>query len=217
MTKDHEDELTKERILNEAEILFAQKGYKSVNIREITKAANCNLAAVNYYFGSKKNLYLDVFRSRWMARAKRLQEFFKSSLGSISPNSPAKIVEALAYTFLKGPLSEEERHRHHQLIAREMAQPTEALEMIIDQMIKPFIKELSDMLLPSMSKDITKEELILNILSMFAIVLYFNFARKAVTSIINRPYDSEFKTKLIEHIINFSLYGLSGSQKEELK
>ena len=38
---------TKERILDEAEALFAQKGYDAVSVREITGAANCNLAAVN--------------------------------------------------------------------------------------------------------------------------------------------------------------------------
>ena len=36
---------TKERLLDEAEILFAGKGYHAVSVREITRAANCNLAA----------------------------------------------------------------------------------------------------------------------------------------------------------------------------
>ena len=49
---------TRERILVEAETLFAEKGYEAVSIREITGAAECNLAAVNYHFGTKQNLYL---------------------------------------------------------------------------------------------------------------------------------------------------------------
>ncbi|MEJ2220434.1 MAG: TetR family transcriptional regulator, partial [Desulfobacterales bacterium] len=57
---------TRERILDEAESLFALKGYDAVSVREITGAANCNLAAVNYHFGNKRNLYLEVFRSRWL-------------------------------------------------------------------------------------------------------------------------------------------------------
>jgi len=57
---------TKERILNEAEALFAQKGYHAVSVREITTAAECNLAAINYHFGNKQNLYMEVFRSRWI-------------------------------------------------------------------------------------------------------------------------------------------------------
>ena len=64
---------TRERILDEAEILFAGQGYHAVSVREITSAAQCNLAAVNYHFGNKHNLYLEVFRSRVIPRAERLQ------------------------------------------------------------------------------------------------------------------------------------------------
>ena len=62
------NDLTRERVLDEAETLFAQKGYHAVSVREITTAAECNLAAVNYHFGNKQNLYLEVFRERWFPR-----------------------------------------------------------------------------------------------------------------------------------------------------
>lgn len=42
---------THERLLDHAERLFAEKGFAVVNVREITTAANCNLAAINYHFG----------------------------------------------------------------------------------------------------------------------------------------------------------------------
>jgi hypothetical protein len=45
---------TKERLLAMAERLFAEKGYDGVSVREITHCAECNLAAINYYFGNKK-------------------------------------------------------------------------------------------------------------------------------------------------------------------
>ena len=65
MSKENREELTRERILDTAEVLFAQKGFEAVSVREITAAASCNLAGVNYHFGNKENLYLEVFRSRW--------------------------------------------------------------------------------------------------------------------------------------------------------
>jgi AcrR family transcriptional regulator len=62
MPRENREELTKERILDTAEVLFAQKGYRAVSVREITSAARCNLAAVNYHFGKKENLYLEPCR-----------------------------------------------------------------------------------------------------------------------------------------------------------
>lgn len=52
----------REKILDVAENLFAEKGYTETSIREITKKAHCNLSAVNYYFHGKENLYIEVFR-----------------------------------------------------------------------------------------------------------------------------------------------------------
>ena len=52
---------TVERILDVAEILFAEKGFAETSLRLITSKAGVNLAAVNYHFGSKKSLIQAVF------------------------------------------------------------------------------------------------------------------------------------------------------------
>jgi len=55
---------TRERILGAAETLFARHGFAGASLRQVTAAANVNLAAVNYHFGSKDNLIEEVFRRR---------------------------------------------------------------------------------------------------------------------------------------------------------
>ena len=52
---------TAERILDAAEVLFAERGFAETSLRTITSAAGVNLAAVNYHFGSKKELIQAVF------------------------------------------------------------------------------------------------------------------------------------------------------------
>lgn len=52
---------TVERILDAAELLFAEKGFAETSLRLITSKAEVNLAAVNYHFGSKKALIQAVF------------------------------------------------------------------------------------------------------------------------------------------------------------
>jgi len=56
---------TKNKILDSAEMLFAGKGFNNTSLREITSQAEVNLAAVNYHFGSKKELIKAVM-SRYM-------------------------------------------------------------------------------------------------------------------------------------------------------
>jgi TetR/AcrR family transcriptional regulator, regulator of cefoperazone and chloramphenicol sensitivity len=203
-----DNDRTKERILDEAEALFALKGYDSVSVREITGAANCNLAAVNYHFGNKKKLYLEVFRSRWLPRATRIKKKFQESLKATGSLTPSAVVQSLARSFLEGPLSEEEHHRHHQLIFSELAKPTEAFEMVADQAFRPLFDSLIEDLRCVLPDDIGEERLALNICSVFAMVLYFNFARTLISSFTGCDYDAAFKGRLVDHIVEFSINGL---------
>ncbi|UCG19956.1 MAG: CerR family C-terminal domain-containing protein [Deltaproteobacteria bacterium] len=215
MSQKNGEDLTRERILDTAEVLFAQKGYRAVSVREITSAAECNLAAVNYHFGNKENLYLEVFRSRWVPRATRVRESFRKSLARQGSLSEAKVVRALAQAFVDGPLSDDERLRHSQLMTREMTQPTKAFKHVAEQVIQPFFKEVSDQLDSVLSNKVGEEQMLLNIFSIFAMVLYFNFARVAVSRLTGRKYDSAFRALLVEQITQFSLRGLGVEKMEE--
>ncbi len=52
------------QILEEAEKLFAEKGFNGTSIRDIAQAAEINLAMVSYYFGSKNKLLEAIFNYR---------------------------------------------------------------------------------------------------------------------------------------------------------
>lgn len=51
---------TRDRVLDAAEVLFAERGFAEVSLRAITTLAKVNLAAVNYHFGSKDGLVFEV-------------------------------------------------------------------------------------------------------------------------------------------------------------
>lgn len=55
---------TKKRILDHAEALFMEHGFEATSLRSITAAAKVNLAAVNYHFGSKEELFQAVLTRR---------------------------------------------------------------------------------------------------------------------------------------------------------
>ncbi len=52
---------TKEKILESADNLFASLGFAGASVRQIASDAGVNLAAINYHFKSKENLYWEVF------------------------------------------------------------------------------------------------------------------------------------------------------------
>src|ERR1700710_3105646 len=55
---------TRVALLDAAERLFSQHGIEGTSVRDIVTAAGTNLAAINYHFGSKDHLALQVFARR---------------------------------------------------------------------------------------------------------------------------------------------------------
>jgi AcrR family transcriptional regulator len=136
------EDFTKDRILIAAEHLFAEKGYDAVTIREITSKARCNLSLVYYYFGSKKKLYLEVFRERWAKRAKELHEAFFNAIEDCKPDTLNDILRILTMIYLERKMDTQHLQVHLQLISRELQKPTEALDFIFHDIIKPFFSKL---------------------------------------------------------------------------
>jgi len=71
---DDADRPTPARVLAAAERLFATRGIDAVSVRDITEAAGANLAAVNYYFGSKHGLIVAIVQRRADQLAQRRAE-----------------------------------------------------------------------------------------------------------------------------------------------
>ncbi|HHT35342.1 MAG: TetR/AcrR family transcriptional regulator [Bacteroidia bacterium] len=55
---------TEEKIIRAADKIFTQKGYAATRTREIAEEAGTNLALLNYYFGSKQNLFRNVVKQK---------------------------------------------------------------------------------------------------------------------------------------------------------
>ena len=86
---------TRQRILGAAEELFAERGFAGASLRQVTAAANVNLAAVNYHFGSKDNLIEEVFRRRLDELSRRRLERLAAIEAAGTPT-----LEAVLHAFI---------------------------------------------------------------------------------------------------------------------
>lgn len=87
---------TRSRILDAAEVLFMAHGLEATTLRQITAAAQANLAAVNYHYGSKDALIEAVFRRRLNGlneECLRALDKLEAEAGA-EPVRPSPIVEA---------------------------------------------------------------------------------------------------------------------------
>jgi AcrR family transcriptional regulator len=131
-----------ERLVEAAEDLFCRRGFNETSVRDIAAAAGCNVASVNYYFGGKENLYLEIWR-RWLAqmRETRLASIEKVMSGQ-GPPQLEDLLRSHAVSFLDPLIKGDRQCRFVNLMAREMIDPHLPRGMFLDEMVTPVMSAL---------------------------------------------------------------------------
>lgn len=145
---------TRDRILDAAEALFAEQGFYVTTLREITQAADVNLAAVNYHFGSKQALIIEVFRRRMdQLNADRLERL-DSAIQEQSPPALESVLDAFVYPALAlmGD-GGDGGHRFMQLLMRAYADHDETLHGAIREEYGHIMRKFADALVASAANE----------------------------------------------------------------
>ena len=89
---------TRLKILDAAERLFGEEGYRAVSLRHVTASAGVNLAAIHYYFGSKEELLDELVMRKVAPVNEERMEWLRRLREEAGPNPVA--VEDLLGAFL---------------------------------------------------------------------------------------------------------------------
>jgi TetR/AcrR family transcriptional regulator, regulator of cefoperazone and chloramphenicol sensitivity len=130
------DKETRERLLDAAGRLFAERGFKEVSIREICKEADANIAAVNYYFRDKAGLYRELLAHMvdvtWRCEREKLE---KDLNGKPPEEKLYMYVRKFIGDLLKNP--DERSMVLEQLLNREMVDPSPEFEVVFEKGMRP--------------------------------------------------------------------------------
>ncbi len=134
---------TADRLVQSAESLFAEKGYDGASVREITRAADCNIASVNYYFGDKLSLYHAVFQRRFTElRDQRVSSIRQVMNRPAPPPNLRDLIGGFAAAFVRPIETEGPNGNLLRLFAWEMISPRLSRETFTREMIDPVTKHL---------------------------------------------------------------------------
>jgi AcrR family transcriptional regulator len=134
-----QDQETRSRLLQTARRLFPERGYQGVGVREICREAGANIAAVNYHFGGKLGLYTEVVQ----AAIDVLRETNEAAMQA-PPGTPAdERLRMFIRVFLRNIIGKGRGSWIHKLMSRELDDPTPALNLVVEQAIRPRIEYLS--------------------------------------------------------------------------
>ena len=196
---------TRQRLLDAAGEVFAEQGFRLASVREICDRASANIAGVNYHFGDKQRLYSEVLQFAH-ACAAPIEEVRKILA---APVAPAEKLGLFVHEFLQSVLASGRPAWAGRLMAREMVEPTEALDEIVEQQIRPKFAVLRELVAAILGVPAEHAAVRWYAASVIAQCLFWHNNR----AIIERLYpdlraNEGYITFLAEHVTRFSLAGM---------
>ena len=198
-------ELSKDRLLLAAVEVFAEKGFQNATVREICSRVDANVAAVNYYYRSKENLYTEALMFAFRQAEKR----YPLSHAGSRAFTPQERLRQFVVVFLNRMLDDSALGHHGKLIAHEIANPTKALDEIVDSFIKPVFTLLEDIVIQSAGKSLGKPELRRCLLSILGQCLMFKHSRAVIDRVCPEVIAGREEIEACaDHIANFSFFAI---------
>lgn len=196
---------TEARLLEAAGEIFAEFGYRAATVRQICEKAGANVAAVNYHFGDKERLYLAVLHSVPDAHAEKYPSHGKLRAGS----SPEDRLRAYIEALLQRVFDPGKPGWHAKIIARELAEPTRALDSLLEEIARPLHRDLAGIVRELLGPGAGEDDVRFCALSIMGQCVYYHHARAVVARLYPEQNNSaDGIAPLVDHITEFSLAGL---------
>ncbi len=202
---------TYQSLLRIAAEVFAEKGYRDATIAEICRRARANVAAVNYHFGDKKNLYREAWRHSFLQSINA-----HPPDGGVSNDAPLEErfqgrVMALIHRIA------DKNNKNFLILHKELVNPTGLLEEAIRKELRPLHDKMETLvreLLGPRASDVKVRFCVISIISQCINPMVAKKGRKGKKEVKEGPPGIEDIKAYAEHVVKFSLAGIRSICKE---
>jgi len=205
-----------DRLLDAAEELFCEHGFEGTSIRDIAASADCNIAAVNYYFGGKEKLYIEVWRRHLIPiRDLRIASINKVMAQNKGQPQLEELLRSFADTFVDPLVDANRTSRLGKLMAREYIDGHLSANMFVDEVITPTMTAMRKALVKT-NPDLDESKVPLVVFSVVGQLLHLVHVKAMLEQVGDDSHLPIFdSTEVINHIIKFSLAGIRAYTKGE--
>lgn len=207
-TEDASNMTVQQRLLDAAEELFSDHGFAGTSVRDIAAAADCNVAAVNYYFGGKDKLYHEVWRRQLLRmRDERLESINKVMSQNEEDPELEDLLKSFAHAFI-GPLVNETKARClMKLMAREMIDQHLPENVIVEEIIRPTMAAMREAL-AKVCPTLHESKVPLVVFSLVGQLIHAVRVRAMFEHTESAEMPMLDLNEVINHIIRFSAAGI---------
>jgi len=196
---------TRKSLLAAASQVFAEKGYRDATIAEICQRAKANVAAVNYHFGDKKNLYIETWRHSFVESLK-----VHPPDGGVSDDAePEERLRGQIEAFLRRIA--DNNNKEFLIVHRELANPTGLLEEVTRKDLRPLREKMESLvreLLGPLASDMQVRFCAIGIVSQCITPMLMRKMESKKQDVKNDSPGIDDIDSYANHVVEFSLAGI---------
>ena len=214
---DKERSETKLAIILAAGELFAEHGLEGTSIRPIAQKAGVNIAAINYHFGSKENLYTEILKYIFLHNQSetKISEFIEESKTITAPDEIAQFLDKFIRSKFVSFFSPEKPSWFTRLILQSFSVPTSSLREIVEDYFLPEIKALTDIIHRS-NPSMTEQKAQIWSLSIQGQMAFYGLCKIPILILLDKEeYDLKFIEAVAEHVAQTTITSLGLPQPKE--
>jgi TetR/AcrR family transcriptional regulator, regulator of cefoperazone and chloramphenicol sensitivity len=198
---------THDRLLAAATEVFSEVGYRNATLREICRRGRANIAAVNYYFRDKEQLYTAVLHRAITTAGEGL-----ARLAPDPRHAPEEKLRLFIRELMRTLLGGDRPVQLLRLVAHEMVEPTPALDLTVEKAVRP-VNEIISGIVAELAPPGTPRERIRDCVgSILAQCSSYQHSEAFIERLDHmNVHDPATIENLAEHIFRFSLGGIRGA------
>jgi AcrR family transcriptional regulator len=213
MAKRRDGLITKDKILSAACEVFAEKGYHDATVEDICTRAATNIAAVNYHFGSKDQLYAQVWRHAFDVATEAYPP--EGGLGPEAP--PHERLRGTIHSLVVKTVDPGRIGHAGKLLLREMVSPTDVIKQIKHDALEPLHERTNRLMTELLGPNASREQILLCEMSVIhqciAIGIRLFRGKMPLRMRLDMPIEVLVET-LTDHITQFSLAGIQAVRQQ---
>lgn len=197
---------TREQLLAAASTVFAEGGFRQATVRDICRRAGANVAAVNYHFGGKEELYAEVLRRNFRTALQRFP-----AQGEVPRDAdPCERLRGFVRSFVRRIFVTGPDSCHGRLLAREMVDPTPALDALVATEIRALVDCATGIVRELLGPGLDEDGVRMTMASVVSQIVFYQHCQPVIRRMFPDLAFGEAELEdLAEHITEFSLAGIA--------
>lgn len=195
----------RQRLLEAAGEVFAQRGFKAATIQEISQRANANIAAVNYHFRDKESLYHEVFR--YAIRQSR--ERYLAYPMDESERRPVQRLRLELRRYLNVMFSRDRAPWQGMIFFREMLEPSDVFDKLVSEFLAPYQQYIESLIREVLGPHTENHVVRFSAFAAISMCGSFHTTRKYIETLYpDERFDADSSDELADLITQFVVGGM---------